>query len=94
MADDFTNKAMAFMESSAKTGEPFFAYLPHNTPYSTPCRGSLDCCDSSPLSRVDFSPPRFTAAGHRVLIPTGIESDLVGFFLKGSIAIACGRDLR
>jgi arylsulfatase A-like enzyme len=32
--DDFTDKAMAFMESSHKAGKPFFAYLPYNTPHS------------------------------------------------------------
>jgi len=32
--DDFTNKAMAFMEKSKKEGKPFFAYLPYNTPHS------------------------------------------------------------
>ena len=34
VVDDFTNKAMAFIESNAKAGKPFFAYLPYNTPYS------------------------------------------------------------
>ena len=34
VVDDFTNKAMAFMEASAKAGKPFFAYLPYNTPHS------------------------------------------------------------
>jgi arylsulfatase A-like enzyme len=32
--DDFTDKAMAFMESNAKRGKPFFAYIPYNTPHS------------------------------------------------------------
>ena len=34
--DDFTNKAMEFIEESvtSKSGEPFFAYLPYNTPHS------------------------------------------------------------
>ena len=32
--DDFTNKAMAFMEKANKAGKPFFAYLPYNTPHS------------------------------------------------------------
>ncbi|HAL15167.1 MAG TPA: N-acetylgalactosamine 6-sulfate sulfatase, partial [Planctomycetaceae bacterium] len=34
--DDFTNKAMEFIEESVtnKSGEPFFAYLPYNTPHS------------------------------------------------------------
>ncbi|MCP4848941.1 MAG: arylsulfatase [Verrucomicrobiaceae bacterium] len=32
--DDFTGKAMEFIESSAKAGKPFFAYLPYNTPHS------------------------------------------------------------
>jgi hypothetical protein len=32
--DDFTNKAMAFMERSVKEKKPFFAYLPYNTPHS------------------------------------------------------------
>jgi arylsulfatase A-like enzyme len=32
--DDFTGKAMRFIESSAKAGKPFFAYLPYNTPHS------------------------------------------------------------
>jgi arylsulfatase A-like enzyme len=31
--DDFTNKAMAFMENANKDGKPFFAYLPYNTPH-------------------------------------------------------------
>lgn len=32
--DDFTNKAMDFMEKSKSEGKPFFAYLPYNTPHS------------------------------------------------------------
>jgi len=32
--DDFTDKAMEFMEKSNKAGKPFFAYLPYNTPHS------------------------------------------------------------
>ncbi len=32
--DDFTNKAMAFIEGKAKAGKPFLAYLPYNTPHS------------------------------------------------------------
>ena len=32
--DDFTDKAMAFMERSHKAGKPFFAYIPYNTPHS------------------------------------------------------------
>ena len=32
--DDFTNRAMAFMEQSHRAGKPFFAYLPYNTPHS------------------------------------------------------------
>lgn len=32
--DDFTEKAMAFMERSHEAGKPFFAYLPYNTPHS------------------------------------------------------------
>ena len=32
--DDFTNKAMMFMEDSHQNGKPFFAYLPYNTPHS------------------------------------------------------------
>ena len=32
--DDFTDQAMAFMESSVKGDKPFFAYLPYNTPHS------------------------------------------------------------
>ena len=32
--DDFTDKAMAFMERSHKAGKPFFTYLPYNTPHS------------------------------------------------------------
>ena len=34
VVDDFTDKAMAFMERSKKSGIPFFAYLPFNTPHS------------------------------------------------------------
>jgi len=34
VVDDFTDKAMAFMERSKAAGEPFFAYLPYNTPHS------------------------------------------------------------
>ena len=30
LRDDFTDKAMAFMERSHKAGKPFFAYLPYN----------------------------------------------------------------
>lgn len=32
--DDFTDKAMAFMEKNAKQDKPFFAYIPYNTPHS------------------------------------------------------------
>ncbi|MCB1061774.1 MAG: arylsulfatase [Verrucomicrobiae bacterium] len=32
--DDFTNKAMAFMEREKAAGRPFLAYLPYNTPHS------------------------------------------------------------
>jgi arylsulfatase A-like enzyme len=32
--DDFTGKAIKFIESSIKAGKPFFAYLPYNTPHS------------------------------------------------------------
>lgn len=32
--DDFTNKAMAFIEKSVNEKKPFFAYLPYNTPHS------------------------------------------------------------
>ena len=32
--DDFTDKAMSFMEKSVKAGKPFFAYIPYNTPHS------------------------------------------------------------
>lgn len=32
--DDFTTRAMAFIEKSVKRGRPFFAYLPYNTPHS------------------------------------------------------------
>ncbi|MHC4993966.1 MAG: arylsulfatase [Planctomycetota bacterium] len=32
--DDFTSKAMAFIESSVQKKQPFFAYLPYNTPHS------------------------------------------------------------
>lgn len=32
--DDFTDKAMAFMEKSHREGRPFFCYLPYNTPHS------------------------------------------------------------
>lgn len=32
--DDFTSKAMAFMEKTHRAGKPFFAYLPYNTPHS------------------------------------------------------------
>jgi arylsulfatase A-like enzyme len=32
--DDFTDKAMAFIEKSTEEGKPFFAYLPYNTPHS------------------------------------------------------------
>ncbi|MBT4844036.1 MAG: sulfatase-like hydrolase/transferase, partial [Planctomycetaceae bacterium] len=32
--DDFTNKAMEFIEDSVKQDKPFFAYLPYNTPHS------------------------------------------------------------
>ncbi|MED5585709.1 MAG: arylsulfatase [Verrucomicrobiota bacterium] len=34
VVDDFTDKAIKFMESSAKAGKPFFAFLPYNTPHS------------------------------------------------------------
>jgi len=32
--DDFTNKAMAFMEKANQADKPFFTYLPYNTPHS------------------------------------------------------------
>ena len=32
--DDFTDKAMDFIEKSTKKGKPFLAYLPYNTPHS------------------------------------------------------------
>ena len=32
--DDFTNRAIAFIEQSNRAGKPFFAYLPYNTPHS------------------------------------------------------------
>lgn len=32
--DDLTNKAMDFMESQVKQGQPFFTYLAYNTPHS------------------------------------------------------------
>ena len=32
--DDFTDKAMDFMETNVKNGKPFFAYIPYNTPHS------------------------------------------------------------
>mgnify|MGYP002848785904 CR=1 FL=1 len=32
--DDFTDKAMGFMEDSTRKGEPFFCYIPYNTPHS------------------------------------------------------------
>ena len=32
--DDFTNQAMDFIEQSVKRKQPFFAYLPYNTPHS------------------------------------------------------------
>ncbi len=32
--DDFTNQAMTFIEKSVAKNQPFFAYLPYNTPHS------------------------------------------------------------
>ena len=32
--DDFTNRAIKFIENSVKQDKPFFAYLPYNTPHS------------------------------------------------------------
>ncbi|MBA63855.1 MAG: N-acetylgalactosamine 6-sulfate sulfatase [Planctomycetaceae bacterium] len=32
--DDFTNRAIDFIEESVKQDKPFFAYLPYNTPHS------------------------------------------------------------
>ena len=32
--DDFTNRAMDFIEESVKQDKPFFAFLPYNTPHS------------------------------------------------------------
>lgn len=32
--DDFTNRAMAYMEKQAAAEKPFFVYLPYNTPHS------------------------------------------------------------
>ena len=34
LTDDLTDKAMEFMETSAKASKPFFAYLPYNIPHS------------------------------------------------------------
>ena len=34
VVDDFTDRAMAFMEKQKSAGRPFFAYLPYNTPHS------------------------------------------------------------
>jgi len=34
LTDDLTDKAMEFMETSAKSSKPFFAYLPYNIPHS------------------------------------------------------------
>lgn len=34
VVDDFTDKAMDFIEDSQSKGKPFFAYLPYNTPHS------------------------------------------------------------
>ena len=34
VVDDFTDKAMAFIEQTAKQEKPFFVYLPYNTPHS------------------------------------------------------------
>ncbi len=32
--DDFTNKAIAFIESAVESRKPFFTYIPYNTPHS------------------------------------------------------------
>ena len=32
--DDFTSKAITFIEEAVGSGKPFFAYLPYNTPHS------------------------------------------------------------
>jgi arylsulfatase A-like enzyme len=32
--DDFTDRAMEFIDGAVKAGKPFFAYLPYNTPHS------------------------------------------------------------
>ncbi len=32
--DDFTSRAMSFIEDAVEAGKPFFAYLPYNTPHS------------------------------------------------------------
>ena len=32
--DDFTDKAIAFIENSTRNKKPFFAYIPYNTPHS------------------------------------------------------------
>ena len=34
VVDDFTSRAMRFMEEQHAAGKPFFAYLPYNTPHS------------------------------------------------------------
>src|SRR5688572_18353146 len=34
IVDDLTDRAMAFMEASARSGRPFFCYVPYNTPHS------------------------------------------------------------
>ena len=34
VVDDFTDKAMDFMETQVESGKPFLAYLPYNTPHS------------------------------------------------------------
>tara|TARA_B100001093_G_scaffold50060_2_gene42580 strand:+ start:4987 stop:6744 length:1758 start_codon:yes stop_codon:yes gene_type:complete len=32
--DDFTSKAITFIEGAVESGKPFFAYIPYNTPHS------------------------------------------------------------
>lgn len=34
VTDDFTDKAMAFIKKSVRSSQPFFVYLPYNTPHS------------------------------------------------------------
>lgn len=58
--DDFTNRAMKFIERAVEKDEPFFAYLPFNTPHS-PMQVPdpfWDRFENKPLTQLNRSPQK------------------------------------